>query len=203
MSVGGNAPQPQGLPPGIAKKMNAAGGKGVGLPPGIAKKFGGAAAAGAPTPQQGQQPVVGAPQQAPRIPAAQILGQPMIQAAPPGGLPQVIPQAGILPGGVQRVPQAQPQFVPTAGLNQAIFSSPQATGLPAFGQPVPGQPILGAAGFSGAPPINPGANLLNPPNILAGVPEAFATGNPLAGPLQLVDNINANAFAAVRAAQLI
>jgi hypothetical protein len=140
------------------------------------------------------------------------------QQQPVGGAPQITPQ-----GIPQQVSLGQPRpLAPVSG--QAVL------GQPILGQPILGQPVFGlsniqqqnliqaglqppdqavpipqaipqlGAGFGAGVlnPINP-----NPPAILSGVSEAFATGNPLAGPLQLVNNINANALNTVRAAGLL
>lgn len=72
------------------------------------------------------------------------------------------------------------------------------------------QPVFPTNGLTLQPkqPINTFQPLVfpleqGPPSILSGVPEAFATGNPLAGPLQLVNNINANAFSTLQSTGLL
>lgn len=170
------------------------------------------AAAGAPSPVPSGNPQIGRLEQKfnqkgfipPGI-AKKIPPRPMPPNQQPVGVtPPVTPQQQILG---QPRPMAQLLGQPLVG--QPVFGQPNLqqqnliqAGLQPPVQPVPIQqavPQLGVGFGAGVlNPINP-----NPPGILSGVSEAFATGNPLAGPLQLVNNINANALNTVRAAGLL
>jgi hypothetical protein len=128
-----------------------------------------------PVPQNQQPPVGVASPLNPQGVLIQPAGQPVIGL---NGLQQQ-QQRNLIQAGAQ--PVIQPVIQPP--IRQAL---PQAIPQLSSG--------FGSGSFN---LINP-----NPPGILSGVSEAFATGNPLAGPLQLVNNINANALNTVRAAGL-
>lgn len=89
---------------------------------------------------------------------------------------------------------AQPLAAVNNNLNTALFGATQPVTVP-ISTPV-ANPIAQATGL----PFP--QSLTGPPGILEGVPQAFATGNPLAGPIQLVNNINSNALATLQAAGL-
>jgi hypothetical protein len=153
------------------------------IPPGIAKKIPPRPLA----PQNQQQPVGVTPQISPQGTPQQVpLGQPR-PLAPVSG--QAVLGQPILGQPVLGLPNLQQQNLVQAGLGPSVQAVPIPQAVPQLGAGF-------GAGFLN--PINP-----NPPAILSGVSEAFATGNPLAGPLQLVNNINANALNTVRAAGLL
>ncbi len=95
---------------------------------------------------------------------------------------------------------AEPQLLPLtqqSGLQRTPVQQQTLTPVPTLGVLSQPQPSFGTF-QSFASPLNQG-----PPSILSGVPEAFSSGNPLAGPLQLVNNINANAFSTLQSTGLL
>jgi hypothetical protein len=158
------------VPPGLAKKG--------GLPPGIAKKMEKDDDKDErKIPENGR--IIAAP-------AGPLTGEPVVQRSP-------------LDAGIN----------PINALNNSLFpnSPPPNTGAIPTGIGPIAQPPLTPGILPGGAPIGQPPGILpqgaspiinNPPAILTGVPEAFATGNPLAGPLQLVSNINQNSVATLR-----
>lgn len=160
------------------------------LPPGIAKKL------PPPTPQPTAapkpQPLVGQPlQQQPVILPGGVTPTTGARISAPINTPISVPIGTPL---VQ--PQSPIGLPPVSALNQAIFNPVAPSPLQLNPQ---SNTILGSAvpGLIGAP-----GSLNNSPAILDGVAQAFGSGNPLAGPIQLVNNINANALSTIRAAGL-